>query len=587
MKNFYENYSGYSLDDVNVHYNSEKPSLFNALAYTQGNQIYMGHGQEKYLGHELAHVIQQKQGRVSATEYKNKTAVNTDPFLEREADEMGKYFYGNPENENPVQKKSVENGVVQLVARGDININEPKETVERIENELKYKLNDAGAPWLLEEENFKKIKELLYPYIIGFHDGESFIGEELNMCEYEQINETQIERYLIYVNNILDRICDGAVFLKNSIDFWKNEIANRRVPFIKERGWVRVTKVELTGSDLHDRGLGAAFVTFKFGIISPSEITVMIKPENRDIEQSLLSDDENSLANQFNNADWTITDERGEEPVELNADEGRIGTIKMRADEHYGTIIEKIIGKEINQVQRINMVSTIKSIVFAAMCGLYDLHRENVLWDDNGQLYFIDADNAMKGSVLGKPEMAQSQSGFPRSFKDREELVSILAVDRRIIDAAKRAFEGKHGRIVPLSTKFLGGLKRLLWRYSDVSRRAFLYSTYVDKLLNGGEFDDDSGLPIPEKVEITSEEDMKIYKTFKNDVCIGPGLKREVGEIEEDDFRTDAEVNLAESNFMSGQIPFYEYWYTDGEVKHQGVTICKGNNIEKAFRELL
>jgi hypothetical protein len=59
--------SGLSLDDVKVHYNSSKPAQLQALAYTQGTDIHVGPGQEKYLAHEAWHVVQQKQGRVRPT----------------------------------------------------------------------------------------------------------------------------------------------------------------------------------------------------------------------------------------------------------------------------------------------------------------------------------------------------------------------------------------------------------------------------------------------------------------------------------------------------------------------------------------
>ncbi|MDR1679408.1 MAG: DUF4157 domain-containing protein, partial [Prevotellaceae bacterium] len=67
MKANFENFSGFSFDDVRVHYNSPKPAQLQALAYTQGNQVHIAPGQEKHLGHELGHVVQQKQGRVQPT----------------------------------------------------------------------------------------------------------------------------------------------------------------------------------------------------------------------------------------------------------------------------------------------------------------------------------------------------------------------------------------------------------------------------------------------------------------------------------------------------------------------------------------
>ncbi len=78
-----------SLDDVRVHYHSDRPARLNAWAYTQGSQVYVGPGQEKHLGHELGHVVQQKQGRVHATAYAAGLAVNDDEGLEKEADAIG------------------------------------------------------------------------------------------------------------------------------------------------------------------------------------------------------------------------------------------------------------------------------------------------------------------------------------------------------------------------------------------------------------------------------------------------------------------------------------------------------------------
>jgi hypothetical protein len=90
LKSGIENLSGYSMNDVKVHYNSDKPAQLNAHAYAQGNQIHLASGQEKHLAHEAWHVVQQKQGRVQPTkQLKGKVAVNDDAGLEKEADIMG------------------------------------------------------------------------------------------------------------------------------------------------------------------------------------------------------------------------------------------------------------------------------------------------------------------------------------------------------------------------------------------------------------------------------------------------------------------------------------------------------------------
>jgi hypothetical protein len=90
LKSGVESLSGLSMDDVKVHYNSDKPAQLNAHAYAQGTDIHLASGQEKHLAHEAWHVVQQKQGRVQPTMMmKAKVPINDDQGLEKEADIMG------------------------------------------------------------------------------------------------------------------------------------------------------------------------------------------------------------------------------------------------------------------------------------------------------------------------------------------------------------------------------------------------------------------------------------------------------------------------------------------------------------------
>ncbi len=89
-KSGFEGISGFAFDDVRVHYNSQRPAAVQALAYTQGNNVYIGPGQEKYLHHELGHVVQQKQGKVKPTGYVAGFPVNDKKQLETEADNIGR-----------------------------------------------------------------------------------------------------------------------------------------------------------------------------------------------------------------------------------------------------------------------------------------------------------------------------------------------------------------------------------------------------------------------------------------------------------------------------------------------------------------
>jgi hypothetical protein len=102
LKSGLEQMSGISMDDVTVHYNSDKPAQLQAHAYAQGNQIHIAPGQEQHLPHEGWHVVQQKQGRVSPTsQLKSAIPINDDKGLEKEADVMGAQALQMKENKFP------------------------------------------------------------------------------------------------------------------------------------------------------------------------------------------------------------------------------------------------------------------------------------------------------------------------------------------------------------------------------------------------------------------------------------------------------------------------------------------------------
>lgn len=90
IKRRFEDSSGFSFDDVKVHYNSDSPAKMEALAYAQGNNVYLAPGEERHLEHELGHVVQQKQGMVNATGSIHGTPLNSDSVLEREADQLSR-----------------------------------------------------------------------------------------------------------------------------------------------------------------------------------------------------------------------------------------------------------------------------------------------------------------------------------------------------------------------------------------------------------------------------------------------------------------------------------------------------------------
>jgi hypothetical protein len=91
-----ESTMGADFSNVKIHEGS-KASSVGALAYAQGNDIHFAQGKfnpntsggQQLLGHELAHVVQQRQGRVKANTSVNGLPVNDDRGLEKEADNLG------------------------------------------------------------------------------------------------------------------------------------------------------------------------------------------------------------------------------------------------------------------------------------------------------------------------------------------------------------------------------------------------------------------------------------------------------------------------------------------------------------------
>ncbi len=97
VKNKMEGSFNTDFSDVTIHPDSSKAPEVGALAYTQGHDIHFAPGQfspntssgQKLLGHELAHVVQQREGRVKPTTEIGGLPVNDNPALENEADKQG------------------------------------------------------------------------------------------------------------------------------------------------------------------------------------------------------------------------------------------------------------------------------------------------------------------------------------------------------------------------------------------------------------------------------------------------------------------------------------------------------------------
>ena len=158
LKSGIENLSGYSMDDVKVHYNSSKPAQLNAHAYAQGTDIHVSPGQEQHLPHEAWHVVQQKQGRVKPTmQMKGEVPVNDNAGLEKEADVMGDKAKTSvaqlkqDTSASPSTNKSSISPVTQL---------KPTAFTGIITDDIKYN----GSYWSKGKDNWSKLEAKVIEY---------------------------------------------------------------------------------------------------------------------------------------------------------------------------------------------------------------------------------------------------------------------------------------------------------------------------------------------------------------------------------------------------------------------------------------
>lgn len=197
VKEGVENQSGYSMDDVDVYYDSDEPEKIGALAYAKGTDIHVKSGEEEHVPHEAWHVAQQKQGRVKPTiQMKGESTMNDDKSLEREADIMGDKALKTKGKQKNLQKKSVGAPLIQAkLTKGKLNVvgemhkeSEPRRKAER--DMVKEKIGSKNY-WL--EDEFQtgkgKNKHIADPFELRFlqnlnilKDASEQFGTNLNPC---------------------------------------------------------------------------------------------------------------------------------------------------------------------------------------------------------------------------------------------------------------------------------------------------------------------------------------------------------------------------------------------------------------------
>jgi hypothetical protein len=258
IKSKMEGSFGTDFSDVKIHKDSKSSKDLNAKAYTQGNNIHFSPGEfqpqnkqgQELIGHELAHVVQQSDGRVKGSDINEKgLSVNDDPGLEKEADEMGKKAAdgiavgyglrlagstgGDGSNNNPLQKKD-----------DDVVTAEDKSRAERIYNAISGFGTDEDAVYkVLRELKFDafKINGLRRAYRLKYN-------ETLDSALIADFSEGEMKAINIYLTPVVNVEPVKPPAAKQVIDS-PIEAGERRI--IYDKGFVHLRSSPDTSSDFN------------------------------------------------------------------------------------------------------------------------------------------------------------------------------------------------------------------------------------------------------------------------------------------------------------------------------------------------
>lgn len=572
LKSGIENLSGYSMDDVKVHYNSSKPAQLQAHAYAQGTDIHLASGQERHLPHEAWHVVQQKQGRVQPTmQMKGKVNINDDSGLEKEADVMGMKATQKSSVNNDINVSKKVNQLSKNNSHGQKRTNTFNQNIIQrrkianivaLKNEVKNQLNkgerQGGSKMNFLSENPQNISSLTHLFTADIFSS-SDTEEEKEQQQNDRLKKNKGNKFKEgYYDRIALRISRGAKELTSDVLFWQNDIKDKRAfyhPFVKH--------VELMGSDLHDRGLGAAKVQYGAsmvtydGDVNDVDLNYMIKPDNRAIEDALVGRS-NSLAEKLN--------KKAKVPFSK-----QVETLNIEATDRHGSLIEFVHDgleeaatkglRKIGLFYDYNEVA-IETIALAFLGGIFDLHHENVM-TRGGAPILIDADVAVRPKEFEKPS---EQSGFNNSEantgvvnkqlqggNEKSSYILKYAIDNpeEVTKIIQNVIGNKIGRIVPVATATL----------------QTMHHQYIDCL----------------ETDYKNDAKMTLDTVPK---MINAGLQKEVGKDKGNIWNTDRVRAFVKNDFDQGQTPHFQYQPSTGYVFFKNKKIWKGDGIKNSMKIL-
>ncbi len=139
-----------NFSNINIKKDSQQATDVGALAFTQGDSVHFAPGQfkpetkkgQELIGHEFAHVVQQREGKERANKQIGRFPINDNKDLEKQADEQGKKAA-----DGVLQRKEKD---VTVQAKG-VNIND--------DPALEKEADVMGAKALQMKEDKKSMQE--------------------------------------------------------------------------------------------------------------------------------------------------------------------------------------------------------------------------------------------------------------------------------------------------------------------------------------------------------------------------------------------------------------------------------------------
>lgn len=622
LKSGIENMSGYSMDDVKVHYNSSKPAQMKALAYTQGSDIHVAPGQEQHLGHEAWHVVQQKQGRVAPTTQMKGVNVNDNPALEHEADVMGnkatqfkaantrdiiQYKMTKPVNFNSVQLKDAGKAETEAETEAkteaeteakkyffevdEKTLNESFLTKDEKDDYYKYRAKvpkDSKRRHNILKKKLRKTYsfkayEKLFEKISNIHKNikkpdyvETNIWESIKNTFFTQKNIHTIIGKTFSASTGADLISAISIYSnmkKNYKEIAKSVVNDLEITISQTLSDIaywsceykhgEVSEIQLTDSDVHARGVGVCIVTFK-----DSNNKLVIKPEDKSLEKAIYGKD-NSLAEDFNKIKYD-----GDKKTEYNG----VNTLNINATNDHGSAVEFFehddISKE-NTIDNNNDNQTdresIKDIIeFASLLGLRDLHHENLVYSkadksNKRKMQLIDAEIAL-ANVLDKDNPLASAwdseiNGRLKTFANN--IMPISTNGKISLNANEFKPEDIRHSLLTYSIQDIEQSLKFMDKVKDKfkgkkSRVVLIDTGTLYKFRNIAY---NNGFKKEATVDGSREgfiNTIATSNTFKTLKEIAGGTLNIVGE--------DKIIIRTNSDFLKGRIPFWEYDFDNGAI---------------------